>query len=383
MSYRLFPRLLALLLAVLPVLSASAKPAWIANPAGFEVHRGVNLSHWLSQRFEGYDPATYITERDFAYIRSIGYDHVRIPIDEVEFWNDRGEPIEEAFSYLEKALAWSKAHDLRVVIDLHTVRTHHFNAENEGGKNSLFTDPKAQDAMLDLWRQLSARLKKYPVDQVAYEIMNEPVADDPQDWNRLVAKAAKLLRELEPSRVLIIGANRWQQAASFPFLVVPEGDRNLILSVHTYEPLAFTHYTAGWVPSGVYRGPVQYPGVVVKPEDAKRASLSPAVFEMMKSTEAFEHWDRARLAETLRPAFEKARALNLQLYCGEFGCLPTVPRKDRLAYYRDIVGILEENGVAWANWEYKAEFGIKQYDTKTGQESAPDEELISILVGRK
>ncbi|MBN1781647.1 hypothetical protein JW948_11010, partial [bacterium] len=49
------------------------------NPSGFEIMRGVNLSHWLSQDF-GWEPKyEYIQEKDIQFIESIGYDHVRIP----------------------------------------------------------------------------------------------------------------------------------------------------------------------------------------------------------------------------------------------------------------------------------------------------------------
>ena len=54
-----------------------------AFPSGFELKRGVNLSHWLSQNF-GWSPKdSFITEKDIEFIASAGYDHVRIPIDEV------------------------------------------------------------------------------------------------------------------------------------------------------------------------------------------------------------------------------------------------------------------------------------------------------------
>jgi len=53
---------------------------------GFELKRGVNLSHWLSQNF-GWSPKdSFITGKDIEFIASVGYDHVRIPIDEPEMW---------------------------------------------------------------------------------------------------------------------------------------------------------------------------------------------------------------------------------------------------------------------------------------------------------
>lgn len=352
---------------------AAAEP--IRNPADFMIRRGVNVSHWLSQCPKGFDRAAYMTEQDFEFIRRIGYDHVRISVDEIELWSADDQRIASAFEALTRGLNWARKHDLRAIVDLHTVRSHHFNSES--GANTLWTDPAALQKFLRVWADLSDGLKSYPVAWVAYEIMNEPVADDPEDWNKVVAAATAALRLREPQRVLVIGSNRWQKAATFPALKIPAGDANIILSVHDYEPFAFTHHMAPWTQIRDYRGSVRYPGPTVAANDFAAIKDEALKKAMHRGTES---WDRARMVELLRPAIEKARELRLQLYCGEFGCLPTVPRRDRLAWYADLVDVLESNGIAWANWEYKAEFGILQYDFSAGKPTPPDQELIDILL---
>ena len=82
-------------------------------------------------------------------------------------------------------------------------------------------------------------------------------------------------------------------------------------------------------------------------------------------------------------AIRRARELGLQLYCGEFGCLPTVPRADRLAYYRDLVGIFEAEGIAYANWGYKGDFGVYEWLGLKDLTGKPDEELLQILAPKK
>lgn len=380
--------LLSALLPLVPLTSeaapkaeAPASPA--QNPAGFVIRRGTNLSHWLSQDFGNAPREAFITENDIRFIARCGFDHVRIPVDEKELWTEAGKPIEAAFTLLDRALDWCHAHKLRAIVDLHTIRSHHFNAENEGGTNTLFSDPAQQEHFLTLWDQLSARLVRRPISEVAYEIMNEPVADKHEDWNALVARAVARLRAKEPNRVLVIGANRWQIPGNVPFLKVPEGDRNIILSMHTYSPFLFTHYKAEWVPIKVYTGPVQYPGPVLPKADYDklRASANQSMTDLSQG--ALDNWGPERLRAEYEPAIRRARELGLQLYCGEFGCLPTVPRADRLAYYRDIVGVFEAEGMAWANWEYKADFGIFEWHGTKYQGGAPDVELIDALFQRK
>jgi hypothetical protein len=43
-----------------------------ATPAGFELKRGVNLSHWLSQNFGWSPKPTFITEKDIEFIAGAG-----------------------------------------------------------------------------------------------------------------------------------------------------------------------------------------------------------------------------------------------------------------------------------------------------------------------
>ena len=116
--------------------------------------------------------------------------------------------------------------------------SHYFNAVNEGDKaaNTLFTSEEAQQGLINLWYQLSDALKDYSTDWVAYEFMNEPVADEHEQWNQLVAKVHKALRDREPQRTLVVGSNRWQGYETMKYLKVPEGDKNIILSFHYYNP---------------------------------------------------------------------------------------------------------------------------------------------------
>ena len=353
------------------------------NPAGFEIHRGTNLSHWLSQDFGWAPRESWITEKDIQFIAKQGFDHVRLPLDQKELWLDNGTPNETEFKRLLTALDWCHKAGLRVIVDLHTVKSHHFNASNEGLSNTLWSDPKAQDEFISLWRTLSARLRHLPIDAVAYEILNEAVADNHDDWNKLVAKALTVLRQLEPKRVVVIGANKWQMPQNIPSLTVPEGDKNIILSFHTYSPMLFTHHGADWVPIKTYKGKVSYPGPVVdkKTYEKLMKDTTPGFTDLVQGGN--DDWGQARMLKEYEPAIKRARELGLQLYCGEFGVMPSVPRKDRLQYYRDIVSVLEGQDIAWANWEYKGDFGLYEWKGLPVQQTQPDTELIQALLHKK
>lgn len=57
----------------------------------FKIQRGTNVSHWLSQSEErGEARRQHIQEDDFARLDSLGFDFVRLPIDEVQMWDEQG-----------------------------------------------------------------------------------------------------------------------------------------------------------------------------------------------------------------------------------------------------------------------------------------------------
>lgn len=347
----------------------------------FKVIKGINLSHWLSQVPEWMQRDTFITKWDIEKIAEYGFDHVRIPIDEENFWTEEGTQISENFNYLKQCLNWCDSAGLKAIVDLHILRAHHFNAGNSEGKITLWTDTIAQDNFIELWKDLSENLHSYSVGKVAYELMNEPVADNPDDWNNLIARAVKEIRKLEPMRTLVIGSNKWQTAGNFPVLKIPENDTNILLSVHTYEPLLITHYTANWINNYKdYSGPVHYPGVSIDETDLTKYSKNEPLMKFIKDSN--REYNKEEIEKILMPAIHRAKELGLPLYCGEFGCLPSIPREMRLQYYKDLVQIFNENGIAYAAWDYKGDFGIQHYDREKSINLEADSDLIKILGGK-
>lgn len=342
----------------------------------FTIKRGTNLSHWLSQSFDrGEIREKKVTEEDIIRLKEYGFDHVRIPVDEVQFWNEQGEKEPEAWTILTNVLDWCVAHDMRAIVDLHIIRSHNFNASNSGGHNTLFESEEEQDRLVDFWRQFSEVLKDYPNKYVAYEFMNEPVADNPEDWNRIIAKVHKALRELEPNRTLVVGSNMWQSVSTFGDLKVPEGDPHILLSCHFYEPMLLTHYRASWNEFIRYSGPVHYPGVMVTEEE----------FDVLTEEEKSivnkftTVWDKDRLKEMIRPAAEYAKAHGLPLYCGEWGVYGKAPREDAYNWYRDVISIFDEFDMAWSTWCYYSEFGFWNWE----KQEITDQPMLDILLSGK
>jgi endoglucanase len=196
---------------------------------------------------------------------------------------------------------------------------------------------------------------------LAYEFMNEPVADDPEQWNQLLSRVADSIRHWEAERVLVIGSNRWQSANTFDQLKIPANDKNILLSFHFYEPFHLTHFQAEWTKLKDFKGEVKYPGQIVvngtSPEE-KRI------------------YNRDTLEKMMQKPIHLADSLQLPLYCGEFGVIYKSPLESKLAWYSDMVAIFEKHHIAYANWNYKSgSFGIVDENLK------PDKPMIDILTG--
>lgn len=352
------------------LFSFSAIPAKGTGKTAFTLKRGVNISHWLSQTEARGDVRRQIlTENQIKMLSEWGFDHLRLPVDEVQLFSEDGKMDEETMSLAEDAISWCRKYGMKVVFDLHSLRSHDFNKPN----NPLFTDATAQQRMCQYWTQIARRLRKQPVSVVAFELMNEPVADKNEEWNNVAKQVIAAIRKVSKKRVIVLGSNKWDAAYNLPDLYVPENDPNIILTFHFYEPMILTHYTASWTNLRDVRvGHIQYPGRPISEEDFNQLDheKQKKVEWFYKSTFNYE-WMRNRW----KAAIDFSKQKGLQLYLGEFGCLPAVGPESRFAWFRDVMSLCKEFGIGYALWDFKAEFGFANWKNGT----LKDPEMLKIL----
>ncbi|MCQ2192960.1 MAG: glycoside hydrolase family 5 protein [Paludibacteraceae bacterium] len=327
--------------------------------ATLKLENGVNVSHWLSQsesRGEARDKQ--ICKADFDSIAAMGFDFVRLPVDEEHLYDEKMNRDTAGFRLMHNAIKWSLDNGLNIVVDLHVVRSHHFNSEN-AHPNTLFQDPAEQEKFVNIWKDLQKDLCQYPTDRVAYELMNEPVAPSCEDWNKLIEKTVKAIRETEKERTLIFGSNRWQIVQTFDSLRVPENDKYLVLSFHFYEPSLITHHQAPWTEYSFYNGPVTYPGVPV--DSASLAKLNGKEKDLIAAMNGA--YSKDTMYAHMKLAIDKAEKYGLHLYCGEFGAYPKfIPKETRLRWYEDICSVFREHNIANCHWCYKGDFPVVNED---------------------
>nr|ACA61162.1 cellodextrinase [uncultured microorganism] len=291
---------------------------------GFGIMRGVNLGGWLSQcsgETEHLD--TFIREEDIARIASWGMDHVRLPVDYDVLARDDG------FDRVDEAIGWCRKNGLKLVLDLHKTAGFSFDAgENESG---FFDSADYQEQFYSLWERLAARFGSLYED-VAFELLNE-VTDYRYmaTWNRIAVECIRRIRPIAPQTWILFGGYDNNAPYAVPTLEVPDDER-IILNLHCYMPVEFTHQGAYWVPWLNREDRVSY----------EASGATEEYFEGIFHPAVFCAWRTGR-----------------SLYCGEYGVIDIASPEDTLRWYRAIHAVFERHGIARCAWSYKAmDFGL-------------------------
>lgn len=321
----------------------------------FDFSSGVNIGVWLSQTSNrGGSAINYFKKADLKKLADMGYDHIRLPVDEKEVFDPELNFNPETSQLIHDAIAWCREYNMRVILDMHITRSHYFNDD----KNliPLWKEQAEQDKLVTIWDKLSQEFGHYPVGLLAYELLNEANAPDADVWNNLAARIIGKIREREPNRYLIVGGISHNSAGALTSLVLPENDKKLILAFHFYSPHLLTHYQANWM-DGLkdLTIPLHYPGQLVAKKDVDALKN-----EKHKSVVNYYNgfYNKSILKQRMQVALDCADRLGLKLYCSEYGCISNTDKEVKQKWIRDIAETFRENKIAFSIWGWKANFGI-------------------------
>ncbi|GBU21571.1 endoglucanase [Fibrobacteres bacterium R8-0-B4] len=322
--------------------------------------RGLNLGGWLSQidaiqekdpeKFPGIDKhiETFITASDFANIRSWGFDHVRVPIDSYLFFTENESPIENRLVNIDRAVALSKQHGLKLILDLHECPGHDFADATDSGApiQKLFSgDDVVIKKAEKIWACLSERYGSD--DHVLFESLNEPVAPTADVWNTVRDRLCREIRRHAPKSTIVAGSNMWNRPSTYNELT-PFDDDNVVYSVHFYEPLLFTHQFAPWISEPETKVTRTYPS------DYGPSSAPKYGIVLSKGV-----WDRDRIVNEFAPVNNFRTKYGVPVICNEFGVYALVELEAQLRWYNDVLSVLKDMGIGFSYWNYKnLDFGI-------------------------
>jgi endoglucanase len=305
--------------AVLIGAASAAQPQPVQQPASaFDqpFHRGVNVL--------GYDP--YWTDpanrrfqwSHFSQIRRGGFDFVRVNLQAFKFM-DAEKRLDPAWlAKLDDVVREAQKAGLGVILDEHDF-------------DKCSTDIAACGQQLKaFWTQVAPRYANAPRN-VAFELLNEPHDKlNGEPWNSLLAELLPIVRQTNPTRIVVVGPTHWNSLKDLPQLKLPE-DPNLLVTFHYYEPFGFTHQGATWAG-----------------EEVKR--LHGITWGTAQ--------DRAAIGADFDQVAAWSKANRRPILLGEFGAYDKTgtPVELRAAYTAADRCEAERRGFSWAYWQFEGDF---------------------------
>jgi endoglucanase len=219
-----------------------------------------------------------------------------------------------------KALDWvvknALASDLLLILDEHDYNFCGEHPDSCGTK------------LLAFWQQVADIYKDAP-DSVVFEILNEPNGQlTAERWNALMRVALAAIRKTNPGRNVIVGPAFWNSIHSLNRLNLPEDDRHLIVTVHYYAPVTFTHQGASWSKATAQLSGVQW------------------------GTDA----EKQRVVDDFAGVQAWAKAHDRPILLGEFGAYDKGPMESRVLYTAWVARAAESMGWAWTYFQFDINF---------------------------
>ena len=319
-----------------------------AHRAALHFARGVNFGNDLELLPASPGQFTY-TQADFAQAKAEGFDHVRLPI---AWQNYAGGPpgyllTADIFAQVDQLVGYALNQGLSVMIDVHN-----FDAFTQN-------PPAFTNELYALWHQIAAHFSNSPP-TLAFEVLNEPRDQATTAvMNPIFAEAVRQIRLTNPQRTIFLGPGAFNGIDELNYLILPDTDQNLIATVHTYDPFPFTHQGLAFAGADVATTPIVFPGPPAAP-------VTPAAGMSLYATNWINDYNTLPTDQNpsspiaFRGKFQMLRQWSdyygRPVHVGEFGANAAIEPVSRVNYYRAKRQALDEFGLGWAIWDWKAGF---------------------------
>jgi endoglucanase len=350
-----------------------------ANSSQIDFSKGLNLAHWFFLPIvadEKMETSAYLqkwmTVDEVRSIAKAGFNHVRLPIDpdflqpnwskgDLKIQDDRLQAIDRAIELIE-------AEKLGVILDLHPTRRLKLEAQPYGADYQNIES---------IWKTLSDRYRKNS-QMIAYEILNEPLVENPALWRDIAERLVALIRQVDPLHTVIVPAHGYSGVGELLDFRPVSGDR-LLYTFHFYAPLVFTHQGATWLENYASLKNIPYPLDVSKPEKIPSNGRSQVAPETQKLWEEYKTSpaNRSQLETQIKKVVQWRDRYKVSLYCGEYGVHGVAPKGDRYRWHQDVAEILQAENIGHSLWSYRAAFGL----VTDGQTSMDQQLLRAIGLG--
>ena len=295
-----------------------------ANNQCIKLGRGVNILGYDKAFWQDYTKGRF-KESYFKMIKDAGFSTVRVNLNPFSQMDDKNKINNHWLETLDWVINKGLEANLMVILDLHEYTT---MADNPEGKKEMF---------LSFWRQIALRYKDKSRNLV-FELLNEPNQKlTVEMWNTFLAEAINIVRSTNPDRTLIIGPGNWNGIESLNTLKLPENDRNIIVTVHFYHPMRFTHQGAAWAADYKNLSGITWTGT---PEE------------------------KDEVESKLKVAADWSKQNNRPIFLGEFGAYDKGDIESRVRYTSFVARTAEKLGFCWAYWQFDSDFIVYDIDNE-------------------
>ena len=315
---------------------------WLTNYKRFNVlpqNKRMMITVGDMEHFE-----SYITEKDIAYIASLGMDHVRLGFDQIVLEESPYLYRESIIKLLQDFVDWCRKYGLRPILNMHKAIGNYCDILEESG---LMQNEELQKRFISLWLRLEDEFADQ--NDVAFELLNEVVNASADEWNSLAEKTVNAIRKKNRERLIIVGGIEWNNPPGLPKIKLYD-DENIIYTFHCYAPYEFTHQQ-GVLQSGalLYNRKMPYPC-----DDIERYRD----FHRLFDSRAFAYPDLERMdidflygyLGVVKEWIEKHP--DKIVWCGEFGTIRHAKLEWRENWMRDMIIVLNEWDIPYCVWNY-------------------------------
>ena len=315
---------------------------WLTNYKRFNVlpkHMRLDITVGDMEHFQ-----SYITERDIAYIASLGMDHIRLGFDQIVVEEQPYRYRQKIVDILHDFVGWCKKYGLRAILNMHKAVGNYCDILEEKG---LMQSAELQDRFIAVWTMLE---REFHDDQeVVFELLNEVVNATAEEWNALAERTVLALRKKNADRLIILGGIEWNNPPGLDRIKVLD-DKNIVYTFHCYAPHEFTHQ------QGVLQwAQLYYNRKLAWPSDdmERYREFQRLLFQNKTVYDRFARMDIEFLRDYLAPVkrfIEKHP--DAVLWCGEFGTIRHCDIRYRENWMRDMITILKEWDIPYCVWNY-------------------------------
>jgi hypothetical protein len=176
----------------------------------------------------------YVTREDIALLHRAGFNAIRVPLHYSLFESDDA----EGFKLIDRLIAWCRAENLYVILDLHAAPGGQTgaNIDDSAGYPWLYDSPQEQEHLFAVWRRLATHYRDEPA-VLGYDLLNEPIPPFPKlkgldsSLEPLYKKLSGEIRKVDAHHILFLGGAQWDGNFS---VFGPPFDANVAYTFHKY-----------------------------------------------------------------------------------------------------------------------------------------------------